>query len=247
MNPYEKIELKKDSFTKKEMIIYNILQKNPDLILRGSITSLSKDYKVSQSTITRFCQKIGYDGFNEFKFDVFRAEKQGYDNENNLTVIESYCQLLHILEENINYKLLNKVATDIVKADTIYVTGVHKSSLPAQMMKYNLFKVNKKVIYLQSDEIQELSHIITKQDLLIVFTNQGNGLTIKNQFQEDKEKIDFNLTFITMNNKLKAKKYCDNFVWLPSPSNQHFERYLESQIVFFIYVDILTSQIAKII
>lgn len=52
------------------MIVYNILQKNPDLILRGSITSLAKDYQVSQSTITRFCQKIGYDGFNEFKFDV---------------------------------------------------------------------------------------------------------------------------------------------------------------------------------
>ena len=77
MNPFEKIELKKDTFTKKEMIVYNILQKNPDLILRGSITSLAKDYQVSQSTITRFCQKIGYDGFNEFKFDVFRSEKQG--------------------------------------------------------------------------------------------------------------------------------------------------------------------------
>ena len=77
MNPFEKIELKKDTFTKKEMIVYNILQKNTDLILRGSITSLAKDYQVSQSTITRFCQKIGYDGFNEFKFDVFRSEKQG--------------------------------------------------------------------------------------------------------------------------------------------------------------------------
>ena len=43
MNPFEKIELKKDTFTKKEMIVYNILQKNPDLILRGSITSLAKD------------------------------------------------------------------------------------------------------------------------------------------------------------------------------------------------------------
>lgn len=247
MNPYEKIELKKDSFTKKEMIIYNILQKNPDLILRGSITSLSKDYKVSQSTITRFCQKIGYDGFNEFKFDVFRSEKQGYDIENDLSVIESYCKLLHILEENIDHELLVKTAKDIVDSDTIYVTGSHKSSLSAQMMKYNLFKVNKKAVFLASDELHELPHIITKNDLLLVFTNQGNGLRTKNQYQEEKENIHFNLTFITMNDKLKAKKYCDNFIWLPSPSNQHFEHYLESQIIFFVYIDILTSQITKII
>ena len=101
MNPFEKIELKKDTFTKKEMIVYNILQKNPDLILRGSITSLAKDYQVSQSTITRFCQKIGYDGFNEFKFDVFRSEKQGrQEQNNNLSTIDSYCRLLNILNEN---------------------------------------------------------------------------------------------------------------------------------------------------
>ena len=58
MNPFEKIELKKDTFTKKEMIVYNILQKNPDLILRGSITSLAKDYQVSQSTIHVFVKKL---------------------------------------------------------------------------------------------------------------------------------------------------------------------------------------------
>ncbi|EQM95778.1 hypothetical protein MBAG_03513, partial [Coprobacillus sp. D7] len=79
MNPLNKIDLKKDTFTKKEMIIYDILKENPDLILRGSITTLSKDYGVSQSTITRFCQKIGYEGFNDFKFDVFRYEKQDDD------------------------------------------------------------------------------------------------------------------------------------------------------------------------
>lgn len=247
MNPFEKIELKKDSFTKKEMIIYNILQKNPDLILRGSITSLSKEYQVSQSTITRFCQKIGYDGFNEFKFDVFRSEKQSYDNsENHVSVIESYCQLLHILEESLDYDLLRKVARDIVHAKTIIVTGTHKSSLPAQMLRYNLFKCNKKAIFLEYGEVQDLPHIVSKDDMVIMFSNQGSGLHSKNQFKEDKEKYHFNLTFVTMNDKLHVKKYCDNFVWLPSSSNQHFDCYLESQIIFFVYIDLLTSEITKL-
>ena len=178
MNPFEKIELKKDTFTKKEMIVYNILQKNPDLILRGSITSLAKDYQVSQSTITRFCQKIGYDGFNEFKFDVFRSEKQGrQEQNNNLSTIDSYCRLLNILNENIDNEMMERFAKSIIHADTIIVTGSHKSSLPAKMLQYNLFKIHKKVIFLATDEFHDIDQIANKNDLVVVFTNRGNGLS----------------------------------------------------------------------
>ena len=75
MNPFEKMDLKKDSFTKKELILYDVLKDNLQNILSFSASDLSKQYNISQSTITRFCQKIGYDGYNEFKFDVFRSGK----------------------------------------------------------------------------------------------------------------------------------------------------------------------------
>lgn len=248
MNPFEKIELKKDTFTKKEMIVYNILQKNPDLILRGSITSLAKDYQVSQSTITRFCQKIGYDGFNEFKFDVFRSEKQGKDShENNLSTIESYCHLLHILEETIDKEKMYNLAKSIIESESVIITGSHKSSLPAKMLQYNLFKIHKKALFLADDEIHDLEQITTDKDLVIVFTNRGNSLLAKNTYKEDKEKNHFQLAFITMNDKLPTKKYSNHYIWLPSSSNQNFDQYLENQIVFFIYVDLLTSEIAKLL
>ena len=48
-----------------------------------------------------------------------------------------------------------------------------------------------------------------------------------------------------MNDKLSIKKYCDQYIWLPSSTNQNFQQYLENQIVFFLYIDLLTSQIAK--
>ena len=248
MNPFEKIELKKDTFTKKEMIVYNILQKNPDLILRGSITSLAKDYQVSQSTITRFCQKIGYDGFNEFKFDVFRSEKQGrQEQNNNLSTIDSYCRLLNILNENIDNEMMERFAKSIIHADTIIVTGSHKSSLPAKMLQYNLFKIHKKVIFLATDEFHDIDQIANKNDLVVVFTNRGNGLSTFNNIKEKKEKNQFQLAFITMHDKLFVKKISDYYIWLPSSSNQNFDQYLENQIVFFVYVDLLTSQIANLI
>ena len=247
LNPFEKIELKKNSFTKKELIVYNILQKNPDLILRGSLSSLSEDYNVSQPTITRFCQKIGYTGFNDFKYDVFRYEKQGsHDVKNNSTTIDEYCNLLHILDESIHTKQLNKFAKDIIKAKTIYICGYHKSSLPAKMLQYNLFKIHKVSIFISIDEAHDLDQILTPDYMLILITNNGNLLK-RFHFKDLKSKNNFNLSIITMNDKISIKKYCNNYIWLPSSSNQNLKHYLENQIVFFIYIDILTSTLTKLI
>lgn len=49
-----------------------------------------------------------------------------------------------------------------------------------------------------------------------------------------------------MNDKLSLKKHTKNYIWLPSTINHGFQNYLENQVVSFIYTDILTSQIAKL-
>ena len=41
MNPFEKMDLKKDSFTKKELILYDVLKDNLQNILSFSASDLS--------------------------------------------------------------------------------------------------------------------------------------------------------------------------------------------------------------
>lgn len=246
MNPLNKIDLKKDSFTKKEMIIYNILKENPDLILRGSISTLSNDYHVSQSTITRFCQKIGYEGFNDFKFDVFRYEKQ--DNKEDIpgkSKIDQYCSLFKIVEETLDQDKMKALANDIMKSETIIVMGSHKSALPGEMLRLNLLKFGKKVLFVPFDLIHDLNYFVNEKDMIIYFTNRGSSLPhYKSALKDIKNEKHCILSIITMNNKLSLKNYCDHFIWLPSSVNQHFDMYLENQIVFFLYVDLLVSQLS---
>ena len=247
MNPFDKMKLKKETFTKKELVIYNLLYNNTDLILRRSATDLSTNHHVSQSTITRFCQKLGYDGFNEFKFDVFRNEKQVIDKqENNVSSIDMYIKIFQIIKHSLDYSQLAKLAHDIINAQSIIIIGYHKSALPSKMLQFNLFKIHKKAMYISQDEIHELPNIIQENDILIAFSNDGNGLeAIKNEIKSEKQEKQFNLSIITMNDKLSLKKLSDNYVWLPSSTNQGFEVYLENQIIFFLYVDLLTSEITE--
>ena len=101
-------------------------------------------------------------------------------------------------------------------------------------------------MYISQDEIHELPNIIQENDILIAFSNDGNGLeAIKNEIKSEKQEKQFNLSIITMNDKLSLKKLSDNYVWLPSSTNQGFGVYLENQIIFFLYVDLLTSEITE--
>ena len=248
MNPFEKMDLKKDSFTKKELILYDVLKDNLQNILSFSASDLSKQYNISQSTITRFCQKIGYDGYNEFKFDVFRSGKQANTSKDDLSTLDAYIKLIEILKSSIDYEQLNQFASDIVKANSIIILGMHKSALPAKLLQFNLFKYGKKAIFLDyGDIVNDFQQLVSEDDMVIIYTNRGNVLgSINSTLKNLVKKVSFNLSIITMNDKLSLKKHTKNYIWLPSTINQGFQNYLENQVVFFIYTDILTSEIAKL-
>ena len=125
---------------------------------------------------------------------------------------------------------------------------MHKSALPAKLLQYNLFKYGKKAIFLDyGDIVNDFQQLVREDDMVIIYTNRGNVLgSINSTLRELIKKVSFNLSIITMNDKLSLKKHTKNYIWLPSTINQGFQNYLENQVVFFIYTDILTSQIAKL-
>ena len=71
MNPYELIDLKKSSFTKTDLHIIDLVTKNADAIFRNAtITNLAKEYGISQASLTRFIQKLGYPSYNSIFIEV---------------------------------------------------------------------------------------------------------------------------------------------------------------------------------
>ena len=156
--------------------------------------------------------------------------------------------MIEILKSSIDYEQLNHFASDIVKAHSIIILGMHKSALPAKLLQYNLFKYGKKAIFLDyGDIVNDFQQLVSEGDMVIIYTNRGNVLgSINSTLKDLIKKVSFNLSIITMNDKLSIKKHTQNYIWLPSTINQGFQNYLENQVVFFIYTDILTSEIAKL-
>ena len=51
---------------------------------------------------------------------------------------------------------------------------------------------------------------------------------------------------ITMSDKHSMRNKVDHVIWLPNYKNQGYPQYLESQVVFMVFVDLLTSHIAQL-
>ena len=53
--------------TLRENEIANFVLKNPEFIVNNTITNIANEVGVSETSINRFCKKIGYKGFQDFK------------------------------------------------------------------------------------------------------------------------------------------------------------------------------------
>ncbi len=73
MNPLELLEQELPRLTKSEKIIAKYILGNPMAVIRYSLTQVAKESKSSNTAIIRLCQKLGYQGFSEFKFSMSRA------------------------------------------------------------------------------------------------------------------------------------------------------------------------------
>ena len=62
------MEQHKHTFTKSEHKIYDYILSHPDKVLYHSLTELSEYSKVAEATVLRFFRKLGFKGFQDFKF-----------------------------------------------------------------------------------------------------------------------------------------------------------------------------------
>lgn len=246
MNPFEQMELKKMSLTQKELEVYNVFTQNVDDILRDTATVLAEKYHISQPAITRFCQKLGYHGFIDFKYDIYKYHKSGGNAKDITSVLDYYTRLIHLIPGAVPSETFDGLAQAIVKARYVFVLGFHKSSLPAQLLDYNLSKFGIMASAVPFGSNDSLINRVCKQDLVIIFSAVGPTykeiMDIINEMPEDRHPT---TVLVTQSDKHPIRNKVDQVIWLPSYRNQGYPQYLEAQVVPMIFVDLLTNYITN--
>lgn len=116
------------SFNELEMSIYNYIIRNKQKVVYMKIRDLAGEAHVSTTTILRFCQKIGCEGYSEFKVRLKQYLKNDGEKQPDMdvSVIRDYLQRV---ETAAYQEALHKALKILTKSKTIVFIGTGTSGV----------------------------------------------------------------------------------------------------------------------
>ncbi|MCX7885501.1 MAG: MurR/RpiR family transcriptional regulator [Caloramator sp.] len=211
-----------------------------------SINELAKHCNVSRTTILRLVQKLGFDGFSEFKvFIKWQLEKNRKINDN-ITLDEFYKDLYKTIKllKDTDFSSIIKLIDESEKI-FIYGTGTAQNII-AQDLK-RVFLIAEKYFHI-IEGYTELNIIIpslTPKDLLIVISLSGNTQNILECINEISLR---NIPIISItrfgNNKLSTIANHNLYLYISS-FNITENKKIENFSPYFILNDVLVREYIK--
>ncbi len=170
--------------SKGQKLIANYILEHYEKAVFLTAAKLGTIVGVSESTVVRFANELGYDGYPKFQQALEELVKSKLTAMQRLEVTTDRIDTRHVLksvlqtdEEKIRYTLENideaifeKAVDEIIKAKTIYILGVRSCAGLATFLGFylNIIFDNVKVVNTNSiSEMFEIIHRIDKDDVII--------------------------------------------------------------------------------
>lgn len=190
-------------FTKSEKKVAKYILENTGEVIYMTIVEFSEKVSVGEATVIRFCRKLGFKGFQDFK--MILAQELTMNNQGNRIVsdiLEVKDSLETIGKKTVNgavtameetlmlldYKVLNQVVKLMEKAKKIYFFGVAHSGLSAIDAKYTFMQLGMQVdSYTDNHFMAMVAATLGKDDLVIGVSHSGRAVEIIKALEIAKE------------------------------------------------------------
>jgi DNA-binding MurR/RpiR family transcriptional regulator len=173
-----------------ERKLADFILENANLLRDYSSQQLADAVGTSQSSVVKFCQKLGYKGYPDLKLAVSEAIITASTlNRNDKSANETVADGLTVLVENFQFSLIThlramleindpKALRDayalLLNANSIFIAGYGKSAIVAQDMQYRLLQLGKQAL-LDTDPTIALQLVNTLPDSSLVFLISESG------------------------------------------------------------------------
>ena len=187
--------LETEHLSAAEQVIAKTILDNPECILHSSAKELAELCFTSSPTIIRFCRKLGFNGYPEFRYQYIEEYSSAPKEKEEITISSSLNDVLRLLPlryelvaknsaDRINTKEFAYIVSEFRKANTIdfYATGINMGIAQAACVRFaNLgyhaqvqLGINKHYILQQTAQQREktlsfiISHTGTNETVLEV-------------------------------------------------------------------------------
>ncbi|MCF0149407.1 MAG: MurR/RpiR family transcriptional regulator [Clostridium sp.] len=186
----------RNELTKAENKICDYIEEYMNSSIYMTVTEIANNCGVGEATVTRFCRKLGFRSFLEFKMTMAQEFKNNaYDNDENSDeaaknevlsekdslgefVKKFYDLNINSLEETlkkIDYTIIEEISDILVKAKRIAFAGIGHSGIIAEDAYYKFMKIGLACnIYRDSHTLLMISSLMKEDDVLFIVSNSGN-------------------------------------------------------------------------
>lgn len=142
-----------ESLTKSEQKVADTVLRDPEAAVFYTITDLSEKSEVGETSVIRFCRKLGFRGYQEFKLslaqNVSKPEEQMYgdilEDDGLSTVIKKISgfntQVIQNVMSLLSERDVQAAVKAVVSSNRLFFFGVGSSGITAMDAKYRFMRL----------------------------------------------------------------------------------------------------------
>lgn len=226
--------------SKKEKQVATFILEHKKDVESWNIKDLSRLTETSNATISRFCGKLGYRNFSEFKsFVTQELASTPAPMEVPVKIASYYTQLIHSASQLIETKQINDFVEAIHLSSKILICGVGNSGLSAMELKYRLVRMGLVVDVVTDPHMMLMDAVLLKKhDLMIAISNYGQTQAVIDACTIAK-KQQANVFVITNQNHTPLTAIADQVLFASGRTSIPDEQFINSQLPIHFILDVL--------
>lgn len=112
--------------SKSQIAVHEYVTSNAEQMIYSALAQLSAVLKVGEATIVRYCRKLGFNGYTDFKLELFRIVSQINDASNTSyieQITDNMTKAIIETKQIIDEEKINKAAQLIDSSKRVYIVG----------------------------------------------------------------------------------------------------------------------------
>ena len=227
MDVLQEMQKRQDELTDSERKVYDIVFQDPTEICSSTTMQIAARHHISQSSISRFCQKLGYGSFSEFRMALYLSTQIDVspmaEEESGKDLAYWMSQMVLDVRDALPETVLKPLVKRLMTSAHIYLSGSAYSSIPAQLLALQMTLSSLPASFVPHGSETAALHGITSRDTYILFSagnpTHADLLDAANEVSPQKRPY---IILVTLTPRHPLRKKADQVICLPSWATLHY-------------------------
>ena len=246
----EVIQGKKHRLTNTELKLADYILEHYDEALNYNVTELADSAGVSDASVVRFCKKLGYKGYQDFKVnaakDVLPRDRHfnpGLEQDDD---IETICKKIFLSEVNVLNRTLASLDTNELKvvAEKIVFFGSGGSLIVAKDAAHKFMKIGIRAFVYEDIDLQLMSSsLMSEKEVAIGISHSGSNRNVIDCIKNAKENGAETIAIVGQG-KTPLSKIADMILYCSSEETMFESESVSTRIAQLAIIDAIVAIVA---